>query len=81
MKRLYTRAAQHIRPTGLELGDGGDSRVIRALRLAADELRNMAEYADDDRGTVAIKDFEQVCADVIRIVRCHLWREVLGKEP
>jgi hypothetical protein len=80
MKRLYERAATHIRPNGLEIGQGEDVSVVRALRLAAEEIRNMAEYADTDNGTVAIKDFDKVTADVLRIVRRHLWCEVLGKD-
>ena len=81
MKRLYERAAALIRPdTMQEIGQGKDPRVVRALRLAAEEIRNMAEYADIDNGTVAIKDFEKVTADVLRIVRRHLWCEVLGKD-
>jgi hypothetical protein len=82
MKRLYERAAQLLRPdTMREIGQGVDPRVVHALRKAADELRGMAEYADTDNGTVAIADFKKVCADVLRIVKRHVWREVLGKEP
>jgi hypothetical protein len=82
MKRLYQRAAALIRPdTMIEIGQGADPRIVHALRKATDELRGLAEYADTDNGTVAIADFEKVCADVLRIVKRHLWLEVFGKEP
>jgi hypothetical protein len=82
MKRLYERAAAVLRPdTMIEIGQGANPRVVHALRKAADELRGMAEYADIDNGTVAVKDFDQVCADVLRVVKRHLWLEVFGKEP
>ena len=79
MKRLYERAAAHIRPNGLEIGQGEDVRVVRALRLAAEEIRNMA--ADTDNGTVAIKDFEKVITGVLRIVKRHLWLKMFSEEP
>jgi hypothetical protein len=81
MKRLYERAAQLLRPTGLELGEGENPRMIRALRLAAEEIYNKAQYAPGGYGpTVPIADFDEAVADVIKIVRRHVFREVLGKE-
>jgi hypothetical protein len=83
MKRLYQRAAAVLWPHSMqEIGQGADPRMVRAFRLAADELRNKAEYASGGYGpTVKVSEFEQVCADVLRIVKRHVWREMLGKEP
>jgi len=82
MKRLYERAGQLLRPTGLELGQGADPRVIRALRLTADELRVKAEHAYGGYADViAIADFDEAMADIIKTVARHVWRELLDKDP
>jgi hypothetical protein len=81
MKRLYERAAALIRPNGLEIGQGADPRVVRALRLAAEELRVRAEYANGGHGpTVKVASFDEVIADALKVVRRHVWREVLGED-
>jgi hypothetical protein len=55
--------------------------MIRALRLAAEEIYNKAQYAPGGHGpTVAVGDFDQVMTDVIKIVRRNVWKEVLGKD-
>jgi hypothetical protein len=82
MKRLYLHAAGLFHPnTVMEIGNGADPRVVRALRETAAELRRKAEYAPGGFGpTVSRADLEEALTDIVKTARRHTWRELFGEE-